>query len=101
MATCLPYLRAQIAILRPKVIVALGAVAVRGLLRTDIGVMRLRGKWQDLDGIPVMPTYHPAYLLRYLPAKKDAWTDLQEVMRRLGRPLPAFTKKSAGTNPPA
>lgn len=87
MDACLPYLKEQIGLLKPKVIVALGATAVRGLVGLD-GITRLRGKWLLFQGIDLMPTYHPAYLLRNPPAKKDAWIDLQEVMKRLGRPLP-------------
>ena len=92
MAACLPYLKAQIALLRPKVIVALGATAVRGLLRIETGITRLRGQWQNLDGIPVMPTYHPAYLLRNPSAKREVWDDLKAVLQRLGRTAPAVKK---------
>ena len=88
MAACIPYLKAQIKILRPKVIVALGAVAVRGLLNTETGIMRLRGTWQTFEGIPVMPTYHPSYLLRNSTGKADVWKDLQAVLARLGRKPP-------------
>jgi uracil-DNA glycosylase family 4 len=87
METCLPYLKAQIRALRPKVIVALGATAVRGLVGLD-GITKLRGKWLLFEGIDLMPTYHPAYLLRNPPAKKDVWIDLQEVLKRLGRTPP-------------
>lgn len=87
MEACLPFLRRQIAILRPKVIVTLGATALRGLLGTSVGITRLRGQWQSFEGIDVMPTYHPAYLLRYPHYKADAWKDLQKVLERLGRPV--------------
>ena len=89
METCLPYLKAQIAILRPRVIVALGATAVRGLLKTDQPISQLRGTWQEFEGIPVMPTFHPAYLLRDPHKKRPAWEDLQAVLKKLGRPVPA------------
>ena len=92
MAVCIPFLKRQIALLKPRVIVALGATAVKGLLETQTGITKLRGIWQDLDGIPVMPTYHPAYLLRNPPSKKDVWADLQTVLKRLGRTPPPVKK---------
>lgn len=85
---CLPYLRAQIALLKPRVIVALGATAARGLLQVETGITRLRGRWQTFEGIPVMPTYHPAYLLRAPSAKREAWDDMLAVLEKLGRPPP-------------
>ena len=88
MAACLPYLKEQIALLQPKVIVCLGATAVKGLLDITTGITKLRGQWHRFDGIDVMPTFHPAYLLRNPPAKKDAWEDLKRVLRKLGRPVP-------------
>jgi DNA polymerase len=87
MDCCLPFLKRQIARLQPKVIVALGAVAVRGLLKRE-GISKLRGRWLEFEGIPLMPTYHPAYLLRNPPAKKDVWEDLQTVLKQLGRTPP-------------
>lgn len=63
-ATCSPFLAAQIAAIRPRVIVTLGSPATKTLLQTKVGITRLRGTWQEFEGIPVMPTYHPAYLLR-------------------------------------
>lgn len=90
MAACLPYLNQQIELIAPRVIIALGATAVQGLLGTSEGIMRLRGKWKSYRGqIDVMPTFHPAYLLRTPAAKREAWDDLQEVLRRLGRSAPA------------
>jgi DNA polymerase len=89
MASCLPYLTQQLAIVQPKVIVALGATAVQGLCGTSEGITRLRGKWKLYKGtIPIMPTFHPAYLLRNPAAKRDVWNDLQDVMKHLGRPIP-------------
>ncbi|MFO0762088.1 MAG: uracil-DNA glycosylase [Byssovorax sp.] len=89
MAACMPFVTQQIALVKPKVIVALGATAVQGLLGTTVGIMRLRGKWKLYKGsIPIMPTFHPAYLLRQPEAKREAWADLQEVMRHLGRSPP-------------
>jgi DNA polymerase len=84
MSRCMPYLAEQLAILQPRVIVALGATAVQGLLGTSEGITRLRGQWKLYKGkIPVMPTFHPAYLLRTPTAKRDVWKDLQEVSRHL------------------
>jgi uracil-DNA glycosylase family 4 len=87
MAICIPYLKRQIAEVQPKVIVALGATAVLGLLNLT-GISQLRGKWLKFEGIDLIPTYHPSYLLRNPVMKRDAWLDLQSVLKRLGRPLP-------------
>lgn len=94
MQACLPYLKEQLAILKPKAIVCLGATAVKGLLKAETGITKLRGQWQRFEGIDVMPTFHPAYLLRNPPAKKEAWEDLQAVLKHLGKPIPAI--KSPG-----
>ena len=83
-AACMPYLKRQIAMVNPKVIVLLGAVPLLYLFNLK-GIMKLRGRWLDYGGIPVMPTDHPAFLLRNPPAKKDAWADLQAVMAVFGR----------------
>ena len=83
-AACMPYLKRQIGMVNPKVIVLLGAVPLLYLFNLK-GIMKLRGHWLDYNGIPVMPTYHPAFLLRNPPAKKDAWADLQAVMAVFGR----------------
>ncbi|MEZ4308110.1 MAG: uracil-DNA glycosylase family protein [Polyangiaceae bacterium] len=89
MEACMPYLRQQIALVKPKVLVALGATANSGLTGASEGIMRARGKWKLYKGtIPIMPTYHPAYLLRNPAAKREVWNDLQEVMKHLGRPVP-------------
>ena len=89
MQTCLPYLLAQLDIIGPKVIVALGATAVEGLLGKTGGITRLRGHWQEFRGVPVMPTYHPAYLLRNeaLSEKRKVWEDMLQVLEKLGRPI--------------
>jgi DNA polymerase len=85
MATCEGFLHEQIAIVKPKVIVALGATAVEGLLKVS-GITRLRGTWRLYRGeIPVMPTFHPAYLLRSPGEKRVVWEDLKQVMQKLGR----------------
>lgn len=85
---CRPYVEAQLADVRPKVIVALGAVAAQGLLRTNVGITKLRGTWKEYDGTPVMPTFHPAYLLRVPSAKAIVWQDMQIVLEKLGRAAP-------------
>ena len=90
MATCVPYLHEQIDLIRPEVMVALGATAVEGLLgKSSVGVARLRGHWQTYRGIPLMPTYHPAYLLRnQAPSeKRKVWEDMMTVMTRLKMPI--------------
>ena len=93
MQACLPYLRSQIAAIRPRTIVALGATAVKGLLDANNGVSKLRGTWTTYTaGIPLLPTYHPTYLLRFPSAKKDAWEDLKKVLVKLGKPIPAKKK---------
>jgi DNA polymerase len=91
MAACAPYQHEQLELIAPRVIVALGATAVEGLLgATDGGITRMRGKWKSYRGqIDVMPTFHPAYLLRNPAAKREVWDDLQEVLRRIGRSVPA------------
>lgn len=89
MAACIPFLKEQIAILKPKVIVCLGATAVKGLFGDDgVGITKVRGQWRTYEGIDVMPTLHPAYLLRNPPAKKDVWEDMKTVLRHLGKPVP-------------
>ena len=87
--TCSPFLLRQIAVIRPKVIVALGATAVEGLLGKTVGITRLRGNWQTYRGTLLMPTYHPAYLLRnQAPSeKRRVWEDMLQVMEKLGLPI--------------
>jgi DNA polymerase len=89
MKTCIPYLHEQIDLIRPKVIVALGATAVEGLLGKTLGITRLRGNWKTYRGTPLMPTYHPAYLLRnQAPSeKRRVWEDMLQVMGKLGLPI--------------
>ena len=83
-ANCRGYFERQFEILRPEIICCLGAVASQALLSTDRGIGKLRGRFHDYQGIPVVCTYHPAYLLRNPAAKADAWEDLKLMMRRLG-----------------
>ncbi len=89
MNTCLPYLLEQVELIRPQVIVALGATAVEGLFGKTIGITKQRGNWMTFRDIPVMPTYHPAYLLRNqaLSEKRNVWEDMLDVMERLGKPI--------------
>ena len=83
-ASCEPFLIRQLEIIRPKVIVALGTFAAQVLLKTRTPITRLRGVWADYHGIRLMPTFHPAYLLRNPTEKRVVWQDIQEVMRALG-----------------
>jgi DNA polymerase len=95
MKTCLPFLLSQIEIIRPKVLVALGATAIEGLLGKGEGIGRLRGKFQTFRDIPLMPTFHPAYLLRNqaLSEKRRVWEDMLQVMEKLNLPI---TEKQRG-----
>ncbi len=87
-ASCRPYLDAQIGFVKPSVLVALGKFAAQFLLETEEPISRLRGRWGSRSGIPVMPTYHPSFLLRQPDRKKEAWEDLQQVLQKLGLPVP-------------
>jgi DNA polymerase len=89
MQTCRPYLVEQIDIIQPRVLVALGAVAVEGLLGTRAAMRELRGRWHTYNSIPLMITYHPAYLLRnQAPSeKRKVWEDMLRVLERLERPI--------------
>jgi len=87
-AACRGWLEAQIDAVAPDAIVALGKFAAQFLLETEEGIMRLRGKWGSWRGIPVMPTFHPSFLLRQPDKKREAWEDLIQVLDRLGLPAP-------------
>jgi DNA polymerase len=89
MQTCLPYLRQQIDIIQPRALVALGATAMEGLLGASEPMAKLRGRWHDFHGIPLMATYHPAYLLRNqsLTEKRKVWEDMLLVLERLEKPI--------------
>jgi uracil-DNA glycosylase family 4 len=89
MKTCLPYLLEQIDLIQPKVLVALGATAIEGLLGAGGGIGKLRGKFQTFRDIPLMPTFHPAYLLRNLAQteKRKVWEDMLQVMEKLQLPI--------------
>jgi uracil-DNA glycosylase family 4 len=84
---CQPFLEAQIRTIKPRAIVALGATAARFMTKSGDPISRLRGRFASWEGIPLMPTYHPAYLLRNPSAKKDVWADLKLVLNLLGRRL--------------
>ncbi|MCM2263688.1 MAG: uracil-DNA glycosylase [Desulfuromonadales bacterium] len=82
-ATCEPFLIRQLAAICPQVIVALGLFAVQTLLQNKAPIGKVRGTWQQYQGIPLMPTYHPAYLLRNPNGKREVWADMKQVMERL------------------
>lgn len=83
--TCIPFLKKQIAVISPEVIMTLGRIAAHSLLGVKTPISRLRGKFADFGGIPVMPTFHPAYLLRNPKDKMLVWADAQKVLELLGR----------------
>lgn len=87
-ATCSPFLERQVAAVQPEVIVALGKFAANLLSGHDGALGRIRGQWQEWNGVPLMPTYHPAYLLRNPADKGKAWDDLKKVMERLELDIP-------------
>ena len=89
MATCLPYLIEQIEIVRPKCLVALGATAMQGLVAAEAPIGQARGHWHAFEGIPLMATYHPAYLVRNQSntEKRKVWEDMLQVLERLGKPI--------------
>jgi uracil-DNA glycosylase family 4 len=82
--SCEPFLLRQLELIRPEVIVALGKFAAQSLLRTKTPITQLRGRWYDYHGIRLMPTFHPAYLLRNPADKRLVWDDIRKVMRVLG-----------------
>jgi DNA polymerase len=84
--SCEPFLLRQLELIGPEVVVALGKFAVQTLLRTKAPITRLRGRWYDYHGIKLMPTFHPAYLLRNPADKRLVWEDVQKVMQALGLP---------------
>jgi uracil-DNA glycosylase len=80
---CEPFLKNQLQIISPKIICALGTFAAQTLLKTDIPISALRGRFHSYEGIKLMPTYHPAYLLRNPSAKKSVWEDIQMIMKEI------------------
>ena len=83
-ASCEPFLVRQVALVKPRVIIALGRFAAQTLLRSTAPISRLRGQWHDYRGTPLMPTFHPAYLLRNPGDKRLVWEDIKSVLRELG-----------------
>ncbi len=91
---CMPWLQNQIQLIKPKCIVALGATALSGLTgKPSVNITKDRGIWQQYGSIPLLPTFHPAYLLRFPAAKKQAWDDLKAVLKFLGKTPPSPQKK--------
>jgi DNA polymerase len=86
-ANCREYLEEQLQLVRPKFICALGACAAQNLLGSSLSIGKLRGRFHDYRGIPVLCTYHPAYLLRSPDKKKDVWDDMKKLLARMGRPV--------------
>lgn len=84
MEVCIPFLREQLQIIGPEVICTLGRVAGQALLGTDFKISAQRGEWRSYEGIPLMPTFHPAYLLRNASAKRQVWEDIKQIMKRIG-----------------
>lgn len=91
-AACSGFLQAQIHILKPKLILAMGRTAVQNLMKTDAGINALRGKWLDLNGIPLLATYHPSAVLRDETLKKPVWDDLRIFGARLRNEYPEYDK---------
>ena len=90
MRTCIPYLQEQIDLIQPQVLVGLGVTAMEGLLGKPVSISRLRGQWHSYRNIPLMPTFHPSFLLRTerpLADKRKVWEDMLQVMERLGLPI--------------
>jgi DNA polymerase len=92
-ANCRGYLEEQIAVVRPEFLCLLGRTAASTLLETTLSMSMLRGKWHHYRGIPTLVTYHPSYLLRTQSAKKDAWEDLQILMKEMGLKLPSRSRQ--------
>jgi uracil-DNA glycosylase len=90
---CKPFLLAQIEAIKPKVICTLGNPSTKSLLNTKTGIFKMRGRFHDFAGIPLIPTFHPAFLLRSPGHKKETWEDLQAVMAKLGWRLPETGEK--------
>lgn len=90
MQTCIPHLQEQIRLIRPSVLVALGDTAIKGLVPTlKEGITKVRGHWYEYQGIPLMPTFHPAYILRNptMATKRLCWEDLLAAMEKAGKPI--------------
>jgi DNA polymerase len=90
-ATCTPYLQRQLEIVRPRVIMTLGLPSAKYMLQLNLSMGKMRGNWYDWRGIKLMPTYHPAYVLRQytVETRSAVWNDLKKVMAELGLPIPS------------
>lgn len=93
---CNHFLMEQIEIIRPKIIVALGAVSVMALFKTRESIFKLRGKFLDFNGIKVMPTFHPGFLLRNPDYKKHTWQDIKLVMKEMNLPISIGRNRNTG-----
>ncbi len=100
-AACAHFLEAQIRLVSPEMIVALGAVAARHLLQTDLPMRRLRGRVHRLGPYKLVVTWHPAYLLRRPDCKRETWEDVQLVLRELGLPIPGTRRSGRGPARPS
>lgn len=99
-AACEPFLIRQLEAIRPRIICALGSVAARTLLKTEAPITVLRGRFQSYHGLRLMPTYHPAYLLRNPAAKKQVWEDVQIIMKAMDLKLPEHKNRLSGGGAP-
>ncbi|MGL4550829.1 MAG: uracil-DNA glycosylase [Gemmataceae bacterium] len=87
-ANCSEYLERTVELVKPRFLVALGGSVTKFMLGIDTGITKLRGRWVEWRGIPVLCTFHPSYLLRVPEAKRDVWTDMKALLSRMGRPVP-------------
>jgi DNA polymerase len=92
-AACESFLFRQIDLVRPRAIVGLGTFAVQALLKVKTPISKLRGNWHEVRGVKLMPTFHPAYLLRNPADKRLVWADIQQVMTLLGMPIPQRSER--------
>jgi len=82
--TCLPFLKMQLNLIKPEVICTLGRIAAQSLLGSEFTITPERGKWRSFMDIPLMPTFHPAYLLRHSSSKRQVWEDVKKIMKHMG-----------------
>lgn len=99
-ATCLPFLKKQLALIKPEIVVLLGRIAARHLLGITAPISSYRGTWRHWEGMDVLPTFHPAYLLRNPQAKREAWEDLKKLVSRLSRVQQTATPSPGGGTTP-
>ncbi len=93
---CLPYLKQQIDLIQPHIIILLGATALKGLIDEELRITKIRGQWIEWEGIQIMPTYHPSALLRNQNLKKDAWEDFKKVVIRYRQEIDPQHKSPTG-----